>query len=105
MRRLGVAHALLYFFDFVFDMTVGYQDVRPAVVVVIEEEAAKAKGDESSPAYFRARRFVHKETVAFVVVEREHLVSEIRDDDAGTPGAVVISRVYAHSGASNAIFA
>src|SRR4051812_15451325 len=46
VRRLGVAHTLLHAFDLVFDVTIGDQDVGPAIVVVVEEKAAEAKGDE-----------------------------------------------------------
>jgi hypothetical protein len=41
VRRLCVAHALLHFFDLVFNMAVGDQDIEPAIVVVVEEETAK----------------------------------------------------------------
>src|SRR5215467_12010171 len=37
MWRLGVGHALLHALDFVFDMSVGDEDVGPAIVVVVKE--------------------------------------------------------------------
>jgi len=69
MRRLGVAHALLYLFDLVFDVAVRYQNVGPAVVVVIEEETAEAESDQSRAAHFGAGGFINKKAVAFVVIE------------------------------------
>src|SRR5882672_3830238 len=50
MRRLGIADTLLHALDFVFNVAVGNEDIRPAVVVVVEEEAAKAESDQSVTA-------------------------------------------------------
>ena len=105
MWRLGVADALLHGFDLVFNVAVGDEDVLPSVVVVVEEEAAEAERDQRCAADVGVRSFVHEQAVAFVVVEREHLVGEIGDDQAGAAGAVVIGGVDAHAGARDAIFA
>ena len=76
MRRLGVADALLHALDLIFDVAVGDEDVGPAVVVVVEEEAAEAERDQRGAADFGAWSFVDEQTVAFVVVERKHLVGK-----------------------------
>src|SRR5277367_4669194 len=41
--RLGVAHALLHPLDFVLDVSVGHENVRPAVVIVVKKETAEAQ--------------------------------------------------------------
>src|SRR5262249_249561 len=70
-----------------------------------EKEAAEAEGEQGSAAHFRLRRFVHKQAFAFVVVERNHLVRKIGDEQAGVATAVVIESVDAHSCARHAVFA
>src|SRR5882724_4467891 len=103
MRRLSIADALLYSLDFVFDVAVGDQDIEPAVVVV-KEKAAEAQRDQCGAADFGARRFVHEQAVAFVVVERKHLIREVGDDQASVSGAVVVGGIHAHSRAGDAVF-
>ena len=105
MRRLGVAHAFLYALDFIFNVAVGDQNIGPAVIVIIKKEAAEAKRDQRGTAHFRARGFVDEKAVAFVVIEREHLVGKICDDDAGLPGTIVVGGVDTHSSASDTVFA
>src|SRR5215467_8634216 len=59
--RLGIAHALLHFFNSVFDVAVGNQNVRPAITVIIEEETAEAQRYQSSSADLRTRGLIHKQ--------------------------------------------
>ena len=105
MRRLGISDALLHALDRVLDVAVGYENVRPAVVVVIEKEAAETERDQRGAAYFRLRSLVHEQSVAFVVIQREHLIGEVADDHAGMAAAVVVGGVDAHAGAGYTIFA
>src|SRR5205807_7579457 len=49
-------------------------------------------------------RLIHEQSIALVVIQGHHLVSEVGDDDAWTSGMVIISGIYSHSGARNAIF-
>ena len=42
VRRLGITHALLHPLDLIFNMAVGDENILPAVVVVIEKEAARS---------------------------------------------------------------
>src|ERR1700676_823154 len=105
VRRLRVADALLYALDLIFDVAVGDEDVLPAVVIVVEEETAEAERYERRTTDFRARSFIHEQAVAFVVVEREHLVCKICNDEAGAAGTVIIHSINAHAGAGHAIFA
>ncbi len=86
-------------------MAIGDENIGPAIVVVIEKEAAESKRDQSGAAYFGLRSLVHEQAVAFVVIKRNHLIGEVADDDAGVAAAIVIGGVHAHAGASHAIFA
>src|SRR5215831_3516062 len=104
MRRLGIAHALLNLFDLVFDVTVGDENVQPAIIVVIEKEASESESHQCCPADFGSRGFVYKQTVTLIVIEREHLVGKVRDDDAGMSGAVIVGGINSHSCASHAVF-
>src|SRR5579863_3245014 len=105
VRRLGIADALLYSADGVFDMSVSNKNVGPAVVVVVEKETSEAESDQSRAAHFRLRSLVHEQPVAFVVVERDHLIGEVCDQDARVAAAIIVGGVHAHAGAGNAVFA
>src|SRR5579871_983813 len=105
MRRLRVAHALLYTFAFVFDVAVGDEDVGPAVVVVVEEEAGEAESDQGVASDFGLRSLVDEQAVALVVVEGDHLVGEVADQNARMTAAVVVGGVGAHAGAGHAVLA
>src|SRR5581483_4738601 len=49
--------------------------------------------------------FIHEEAAAFIVVEREHLIGEIGDDDAGQAGVIVVGSIDTHARARDAVFA
>ena len=51
---------------------------------------------------FRNGTFVDKEGVSFIVVERQHLIGEIADNEALTSRQVVIRRVDSHGAARDA---
>ena len=105
MRRLRVGDAFLHALDLLFDVTVGHEDVEPAVQIVVEEKASEAEREQTRAAHLRARRFVHEQSIAFVVVESQHLIREVADEHAGAAGTVVIGSVHAHAGAGHAVFA
>ena len=105
VRRLGVLDALLNALDLVFDMAVGDEDVEPAIEVVVEEERRKAQRQQAAPANLRARRLVDEQAISFVVIQRQHLVGEVADDDAGASGVIVVCRIDAHAGARHTVFA
>jgi hypothetical protein len=60
MRRLGIANALLYSFDGIFNVAVGDKNIRPAVVVVIEKEATKSQRNQRRAPHFGLRSLVHE---------------------------------------------
>ena len=74
------------------------------VRIVVEEEAAEAEGEKGGASDFRVRGFVDEEAVALVVIEGEHLIRKIRDDEAGIAGAVVIGGGDAHACARDPSF-
>ena len=50
-------------------------------------------------------RFVHEQAVAFVVIQPQHLVGEVADQQVRPAGAVVVGGVHAHGAARHAVFA
>src|SRR5580698_1481204 len=105
MRRLGIADPLLHRLDLVFDMSVGDEDVLPAVVIVVEEKTAEAERDQRGAADVRVRGFIHEQPIAFVVIKRQHLIRKIRNNQTGAAGAVIIRRVNPHASARDTVFA
>src|SRR3989440_11268012 len=85
-------------------MAVGNENVGPAIKIVVEEKTAEAESEQGSAADFRARSFVNEEPFSFVVIERKHLVREIRNQQAGEAGVIVVGRVHTHASAGNTVF-
>ena len=104
MRWHGVFHVRLHALDVGIDVAVRDQHIWPAVKVIIEEKAAEAESEQGSAPDLRARSFVDKESFSFIVIERQHLVRKIGDQQAGEAGMVVIRRIHTHAGAGHAIF-
>ena len=65
-----------------------------------------AKVSDSSDVASEAgrRRIVDEQPVALVAIERQHLVGEVADQQAGPPGSIEVGRVHAHAGARHARF-
>ena len=103
MGRLPVGDPLLDVGDVVLDVSVGDEDVLAAVEVVVEEEGPERQGEQAVPADLRHRRLVDEEADSFVVVERDHLVREVADDEVGPSVAVVVGSVDAHGPAGGAV--
>ncbi len=72
------------------------EDVEQAVEIDVEEEARERQAQERCAADRRRRRLVDEQPVAFVRVQRHHLVREVADHQARTSRAVVVRRVHAH---------
>src|SRR5712691_1229386 len=104
MRGLSVGDALLHPLDFVFDVTVGNEDVGPTIVIVIKEEATEAESNQGCAANFGTRRFVYEQAITLVVIEGKHLICEICNDNAGMAGAVIVGSVHAHTSSRDSIF-
>src|ERR1022692_4282510 len=105
MWRLRVSHAFLYTFDFTFDVSVGYEHVHPAVVVIVKKETTKAQRHQSRASDLRLRGLIHKQAVALIVVEREHLIGKVGDDETRAAGTVVVGSIHAHTGTGHSVFA
>src|SRR5437764_5919887 len=104
MRRHRVFYVGLHALNVGIDVAIGNENVGPAVQIVVEEKTAKAESEQGSAADFRARGFVDEESFPFVVVEREHLVREIGDQEARKAGVIVVGGVHTHTGAGHAVF-
>src|SRR5260370_25197861 len=105
MRWHGVFDICLNALDVGIDVAVRYQNVWPAIEIVIKEEASESESEQGSAANFRAWSLVNEESFSFVVIEREHLVREIRNQEAGKAGVIVVGGVHTHAGARDAVFA
>src|SRR4051794_33624350 len=86
-------------------MTVGAEDIGQTVEIVIEEKCAECQAEKACTAQLGARSLVNEDSVAFVVIQRKHLVREIADKQGRPAAAIVISRVGAHSTSSHTLFA
>ncbi len=91
--------------DLLFDVAVGREDIGIAVQIVIEEEHAERQAQQAGAAHAGARRFIHEQAVAFVVIQAQHLVREVADQQMRAAGAVVIGGIGAHRAARHAVFA
>src|SRR5262249_46913262 len=97
MRRLSVLDTLLDFLNVILYMAIGDEDIRAAVQVIIKEEAGKAEREQAGVADFGTRRLIYKQAIALIVIERHHLVGEIRNDYAGTSRPVIVSGIHSHA--------
>src|SRR5690349_4208646 len=79
------------------DVTVGYEQVRPAVVVNVDKECAPTQ-KLGICTQSRDVGDVRKSAVTIVVVERRRFVGEVGPDDIQPAVAVVVHRVGAHTG-------
>src|SRR5260370_31015224 len=105
MWRHGVFDVGLHFLNFGIDVAVGDKNIGPAVEVVVKEEATEAKRQQRGATDGGLRGLVNKQSFAFIVVERKHLIGKIGDHHAGIAGMIVIGSVHAHAGAGHAVFA
>ena len=86
---LSIRDPLLNFVDVVFDVTICNKNVLMAVEIQIKEKAAESQGQQASLTHGGCGRFIHKQTLALVVIEIKHFVGEVRDNQAGIAGAVI----------------
>ena len=102
MWRLGIIDMFLHPVYCVFDMPIYHEGVKPAIQVIVEEKTAKAESKQTGAPQLGAGSFVHKQSDAFVVVESEHFVREVADEDARVTRAVIVGSVHTHTGPNNA---
>ncbi len=79
---LSVLDSVLNMFDSAFQMTVGNENVEPAVQVEIEKETPETESQQAGAADSRTRRLIDKEAITLVMIEGKHLVGEVRDQNA-----------------------
>ena len=77
----------------------------PSVQIVIEEKCAEGQAEQTRPAHRRGRSFIDKKSIAFVVIQPEHLIREIADKQVRPAGMIVIGGIDAHCSTRHAIFA
>src|SRR5215475_407933 len=103
LRRLRILDPLLDTFDIAFKVAIGDKDIEPAIQIVIEEETSEAECEQAGAPNSGARRFVDKQSVAFVVVEGQHLVGKIRYQDTWISRPVVVRGIHSHPGARDSV--
>ena len=105
MWRLRITDSLLHPLNLIFNMAVGNENILPAIIVVIKEEATETERHQRSPPNFRLLRLINEQSVSLVVIKRDHLVGEVTDDDAGVSAAIVVGSIGAHAGPRDPILA
>src|SRR5260370_10169550 len=105
MWRLCVLDVWLDHADVVRNVTVGGEDVKQPIQIVIKKENRKGERLRRHFADARVGRFIGKQTGAVVAIQRHTLVGEIADDYPLPPGAIVIACVDAHPCTRSAGFA
>ena len=95
-QRFFVVHLLRVVLDHVVGVAVGQEQIDQAVVVVIEELQAPAAQQPGGLRHAVRRRDVGEELVAVVLVEREHLLIDVGDEQILLPVAVDVGSVDAH---------
>ena len=100
-----ILHLRLHPLDLLFDVAVGREDVGEAVEVVVEEEHAKGQRQQAGATDRGARRLVHEQILPLVVIEAQHLVREVADDQVRTARAIVVGGIDTHRAARHAVLA
>src|SRR5689334_12008008 len=75
------------------------------VEVIIEEKYPKRQSQQTRPPDRRTRRFVDKKSVALVVIQAEHLVRKVPDEQMRLAASIVIRGINTHCAAGDTIFA
>jgi len=99
VRRLRVADLGLDLLDVVRHVAAHREDVEAAVEVEVEEERRKGEREQRGLPDRRGGRLVDEEAVALVVVQAQHLVREVPDQERRPAASAVVGRVRAHAGA------
>lgn len=99
-----VGLALLDFVNVLFDMTVGGEEVEPAVEIIVKEEDAEGKGLTAGRADSLADGFVAEDHGIFLRdVEGGHFVGEVADENSQTLILLEAGGVDAHCAARAAV--
>jgi hypothetical protein len=91
--------------DLFVDVAVGSEEVRGAVEIVVEEEDTEGLATEGCCGLLASAGLRRRRGRCLVVVEAEHLVREVADEQVGSAGAVVVAEVDAHGASGYAVFA
>ena len=84
-------------------MAVGEEQIDEAVVVVVEELEAPAAQQARRLRDAVKRRDIRERLVALVLVEREHLLIDVGDEEILLAVAVDVGGIDAHAGARPAV--
>src|SRR5215510_5352947 len=90
-------------FKFRVNMPIGNKDVRPAVVIIIEEAAAPAQIFQIE-TQFGVESSEGEAAVVLVAIEIRHIIFKVRLENVEPAIAIVVGRGNAHSGLLSSIF-
>src|ERR1041385_3603905 len=102
VRHLTILDARLDLLDLILDVAVRDEEVRPAVEIEVKEEQTEGKTQQRRSTDRRTRRLIDEEPVSLVVIQPEHLSSEVSDRNARQTGLIVIRPVDTHCPSRNA---
>ncbi len=105
MGRLGILDGGLDAFDPLLNVAIGDEDIQPPIKIEVEKETAESKRQQAGSPNCRPGRFIHEQSVSFVVIEGQHFVGKVCDQHAGKTRPVIICRGYPHSRARDALIA
>src|SRR6185437_4750536 len=103
-RALGESSAPVMLIDFGVDMAVDFEEVEPAVVVVVEEAITPAYEGDGGLRDSGLVADVGEAGVTIIVVENLVVVSEIGDIEADEAVVLIIPGGNAHGGDFAAVF-
>src|SRR5947207_13297441 len=84
-------------------MTIRGEDIRSAAQIVIEEKGTKGQAEQACSSNRRGRSFVDEKPVTLVMIQPDHLISEIADQQVGSAGAIIIGSIDAHGSTRHAV--
>src|SRR5580698_8846750 len=85
-------------------MPVRGENVGVSIEVVIEEEETEREAQQAGFSNRRARRFINKKPIAFIMIKPDHLIRKVADHQVLTAGSIIVGNIDAHGSASDSIF-
>ena len=104
-QRLLVFDLLRVVVDHVVGVAVGQEQIERSVVIVVEEAQSPAAQEARCLRHLVLEGDVAEGLVLAVLVEREHLLIHVGDEEVLPAIAVEIGGIHAHAGAGAAILA
>src|SRR2546421_11096861 len=85
-------------------MTVDYQEIGPAIVVIIEKPGAPANVRQAYRRHFSRVGNIGKRTLAVVVIESIVIIVEVRNEQVEFAVVIIIAECHAHAPLLTSVF-